>query len=380
MTDGRRHLRILHVPVDLGGHARSLAQAQRALGHEAVAVSLAWSALGFNGDECFDAPIGTPGRLRRREAGRYRLLWRSLVWPDVIHCHFGQTLFSVRPLPLREPTGGRLDRAIAAYAKLLWLRDLAFWRAAGKRMAMTFYGDDVRLVSEALRRAPHTHLGHPRLRALLEPRDASKRQLVRTLAQAGVHMFAVNPDLLAVLPPQASFLPYGHVDPEAQELLLPRAEERLRFVHMPTDRDVKGTSLFVEAVEALRREGHDVELTLVEGRQNHEALQCLAAHDVLLDQLRVGWFGGVAVEAMAMGKPVVAWINPADLALTPPLYAKDLPVIPADPTDVMERLRAIVTMPRDRLRALGRASRSFVETWHHPQAVARMTLDAYGMD
>ena len=37
------------MPIDLGGHASGLAEAQRQLGHEAEAISLHWSPLGFNG-------------------------------------------------------------------------------------------------------------------------------------------------------------------------------------------------------------------------------------------------------------------------------------------------------------------------------------------
>lgn len=370
--------RILHLPVDLGGHARALAAAQRALGHEAVAVSLEWSALGFNGDESRGLPPGAPGRLWRREAARWTLLWRSLRWADVVHCHFGQTLLAVRPLPLRDPgRGGAMEAATLAYARLLWLKDLALWRRLGKRVAMTFYGDDIRPVALAEARNPHTHLAIPGLRALLAPRDAAKAALVAALERAGVAMFATNPDLLAAAP-AARFLPYGHVDPARHAARPPATDGPLRLLHMPTNRAVKGTDLFLAAVARLRAEGAAVELTLVEGRGNAEALAILAEHDVLLDQLRVGWFGGVAVEAMAMAKPVLCYLNPADEALVPPGYRAALPLLRADPGNVEQALRGLLAMPRAALRDRGLAARRFVEDWHAPRAVARQVLAAYG--
>ena len=40
-----------------------------------------------------------------------------------------------------------------------------------------------------------------------------------------------------------------------------------------------------------------------------EALGRLAAADLVVDQLVLGWYGAVAVEAMALGRPVLAYIR-----------------------------------------------------------------------
>ncbi len=372
-------LRILHLPIDLGGHARALAASQRRLGHRAVSASLERSPYGFDGDLCSGRPFGDPWRLPAREAGRWRLFWRSLVAADVIHCHFGRTLGSVRAFPLREPgRAGPMEALTLGYARLLWLRDLRLWRRLGKRVAMTFYGDDIRPVALALQRNPWTHLAEPALRAALEPRDAAKAALAATLAQHGVVLFATNPDLLAALPPGATFLPYGHVDPSAHAPRPPAEDGTLRLLHLPTDQAAKGTALFAAAVAALREAGAPVELTILERLPNATALAAIAAHDVLLDQLRVGWFGAVAVEAMAMGKPVVAYLNPLDEALLPGAYRAALPVLRADPADIGAVLGRLVALPRAALDEIGARGRAFVQAWHHPDAVARQVLQAYG--
>jgi len=295
----------------------------------------------------------------------------------VVHCHFGQTIASLRPLPLRDPARGGVAEALTvAYGRLLWLQDLRLWHLLGKRVAMTFYGDDIRPVGLSLERNPFTHLALPALRGAAD-RDAPKRRLVAALARRGVRLFATNPDLLAALPPGAIFLPYGHVDPARHAPRPPGEGRKLRLLHMPTNRAVKGTDLFIAAVDRLRKAGAAVELTLVEGRSNAEALAILAEHDVLLDQLHVGWFGGVAVEAMAMGKPVIAHLNPADEALVPEAYRAALPVIRADPANVDAVLAGLLATPRTALREQGLRARHFVEAWHDPASVARQVLAAY---
>jgi hypothetical protein len=375
-----RFLKILHVPVDLGGHPSAIARAQRELGHEAQCVSLAWSPLGFNGDECQDAPLGKRGRLLRREIGRWRLLWRSVAWADVVHCHFGQSIMSVRPLPLADPRmSGPIEALTVAYAKLAWLTDIRLWRALGKPVAMTFYGDDARLTDAATRREPWTHLHDAAIAQEARRRDGLKRRLFAELERRGVTILATNPDLLAELPAGSIFQPYAHVDPLRTKVSPPKETGRLRFVHMPTNRSVKGTAFFIQAIETLRARGHDVSLTLVESRSNVDALNILGEHDVLLDQLRVGWYGAVAVEAMARGKPVVAHLNAMDKALIAPAFAADIPIIEATPETVVDALERLVMMPRTALRGLGLRSRAFAETWHDPRTVARTALAAYGL-
>ena len=58
----------------------------------------------------------------------------------------------------------------------------------------------------------------------------------------------------------------------------------------------------------------------------------------------LGWYGGVAVEAMALGRPVVCRI---DQAANP--FGERLPIVDASPDDLRDRLRPLV---RDRA-ALG---------------------------
>jgi glycosyltransferase involved in cell wall biosynthesis len=180
--------------------------------------------------------------------------------------------------------------------------------------------------------------------------------------------FYLNPDLGRYLP-GASFLPYANVDVAAIEPVpLPDGDEVI-VVHAPTDRDVKGTSHAVAAVEALRAEGLPVRLDLVEGVSHADAIARLATADVVLDQLLIGWYGGVAVEAMALGRPVVSYVADAGDP-----FGERLPITRADPATVRDRLRELV-LDRGRRERLAAESRAFALAEHDPRAIARRVLD-----
>ena len=75
--------------------------------------------------------------------------------------------------------------------------------------------------------------------------------------------------------------------------------------HAPSHRAVKGTNLIIDALNSLKKKGFSFELVLIEGLSNSEARKKYETVDVLVDQLFAGWYGGLAVEAMALGKPVL---------------------------------------------------------------------------
>ncbi|HKD34976.1 MAG TPA: hypothetical protein VKB73_16180, partial [Gaiellaceae bacterium] len=81
--------------------------------------------------------------------------------------------------------------------------------------------------------------------------------------------------------------------------------ETLRVAHAPSKRSVKGTDAVLAAIESLAARGVPIELDLIEGVPNREARLRYAAAHVVVDQLRIGWYGMLAIESMALAKPVV---------------------------------------------------------------------------
>ncbi|HSC51822.1 MAG TPA: hypothetical protein VLD16_16280 [Gaiellaceae bacterium] len=152
--------------------------------------------------------------------------------------------------------------------------------------------------------------------------------------------------------------------------------ETLRVAHAPSKRAVKGTQAVLDAVESLRKRGAPIELDLIEGVPNREARKRYAAADVVVDQLRVGWYGMFAIESMALAKPVVVYLDEQGAAETEEAFGLELPLVRADERRVEDVLAGLVEARAD-LPELGRRSREYVERVHSHTAVARRVLEIY---
>jgi glycosyltransferase involved in cell wall biosynthesis len=150
----------------------------------------------------------------------------------------------------------------------------------------------------------------------------------------------------------------------------------LRVAHAPSKRAVKGTQAVLDAVASLRGRGAPIELDLIEGVPNREARARYAAADVVVDQLRVGWYGMFAIESMALAKPVVVYLDEQGAAETEEAFGLELPLVRADEQSVEDVLAGLVEV-RAELPELGRRSREYVERVHAHTSVARRVLGIY---
>jgi glycosyltransferase involved in cell wall biosynthesis len=152
--------------------------------------------------------------------------------------------------------------------------------------------------------------------------------------------------------------------------------EVVRVAHAPSKRAVKGTETVLAAVEALRRRRVPIELDLIEGVPNREARVRYAEADLVVDQLRVGWYGMFATEAMALAKPVVVHLDERAAAETEKAFGLELPLVRADEQSLESVLERLVE-ERATLPELGRRSRAYVERVHAHTSVARQVLEIY---
>ena len=338
-------IRVLHAPAAVGGHPTGLAAAERELGLDSTVVTLNEPPYGYAVDRVL-APPGTSTALREWRR------WRAIVGArrfDIVHFNFGSSL-----APGYFGGAGR-GGAYGLYARLLQQGDLSLLR--GHPVFVTFQGDDVRPSGDV-------------------EQDALKRRRVERFARTADGLYVLNPDLLEHVP-GAEFLAYASVDPREWEPLPLSRGGALRIIHAPSDRARKGTASVLSAVERLRAEGADIEFTLVEGMPREEVRREYERADVLVDQLVVGWYGGAAVEAMALGRPVIARLDHAALGRVPAGIRDELPVVDADANTLEGVLRNLATMPRSELGDLGRRGRAFVERWHDPIEIARRVVGDY---
>lgn len=354
----------------------TLARAEREVGLASHSICLTENPFGYPADETVWRPQDGPIRL---ELARWRVFRRAMRDFDVIHFNFGSSL---SPPRIDENLGdGRWRRLLAPaydlYAALLSQRDLPMLRHAGKVIAVTYQGSDARQ-----RAFTRSHLETEIARSLppdyFPPgSDQLKQRMIAGFSRYADLIYALNPDLLHVLPARASFLPYANVDPRAYRVAVPAATGVPTVVHAPTHRGNKGTAEIVRAVDQLKDEGVTLDFILVEGVSQAEATEIIGRADLVVDQVLAGWYGGVAVEAMAQGKPLVVRLSRPDLRLVPPEMRDEIPMISAGPNTITDVLRELVTARRGELPDLGRRSRQYVERWHDPVRIAERLRDDY---
>ncbi len=331
-------VRILHAPTDVGGHAFQLSRAERELGLESDVVVFGRSELGYGADVTLDLEgLSAPVRLARR-LGFLRAAAKRY---DVFHFNFGQPLIALR-------RGGRV------------FTELPLLKRLGKTVLVTFQGCDVRPYERCF-------CGRESCRGETAWRGSNADAMSRHADR----VFFLNPDLREWLP-SGRFLPYANVDIERVVPEPAPDGAELVVAHAPTNRAIKGTDHVIRAVEGLRDEGISVRLDLIEGVRRDEILGRLASADLVVDQLRLGWYGGFAVEAMALGRPVLCFIREDDPADNP--YGSELPIVRTSPETLADDIRKLVESPTRR-REIAVASRRFAEAEHDPRLVARRALE-----
>jgi hypothetical protein len=367
----RKKIKVLHLPSVVGGNPQGLSKHLNQIGVESETWTLQQNYFGYVADKII---CGDTDRLFWRELKRFFAL-RYVFKSDVVFFNFGQTLFQQLPKGYRGEKN-RLFRLLFSlysyYARLMQNLELFLLRVLKKVLLVQYQGDDARQGDYSLAHFPITIATQVEPGYYSAESDELKREQIQRLTGVCFKTYALNPDLLHVLPSGSEFLPYSHISLEEWSPCYTQMESRpLRIGHAPSHRGVKGTELILAALDALKIEGFEFELVLVEGLSNAEAKERYKTVDVLVDQLFAGWYGGLAVEAMALGKPVVVYIREEDLKFIPPEMAADLPFIQATPGSIESALRKVLEMPRAQLLELAMRSRAYVERWHDPVTIAK---------
>jgi glycosyltransferase involved in cell wall biosynthesis len=125
-----------------------------------------------------------------------------------------------------------------------------------------------------------------------------------------------------------------------------------RIIHAPNHRHQKGTATLEQTCRELADEGVPLELRIVEGVPRNEVQDLYCEADLLVEELCSGASGLNGLEFLALGKPVLVYVNSQQLA--DPAF--DLPLVNTNIDNVADVLRAVlgVTALRDRLGAAGR--------------------------
>ncbi len=244
--------------------------------------------------------------------------------------------------------------------------ELRILRAAGKRLYTYTYGADVRTRDATIDLGRYnfcvdcTDVG----KACICDTAEGERNVAR-IASFATAMLAMG-DMKAYVPGARDFhywpLDLAHIP----FIGVPTSAARpLRIVHAPNHPQFKGTRHLLAVVERLRSAGVSIELDLVQGLSNEEALLRYEQASIVAEQFIGGFHGYTALEAMAMGKPVVAYIrDPADL-----IAPGDCPIVSADPDSLYDVLTSLLRDP-EKLHDLGRRGRDYVRRYYSVEAFA----------
>jgi len=306
-------LSVLHCPVNTAGVPWQNVQALRRRGVDARLLVFERYKLHPEAD----VDLGLQGRgFATRQLHQWQAFARLLPRTDVFHFYFGLTLV---PKSLQFP----------------------LLRAARKRSVYHFLGSDIRGKS---------------------PAELAYAQ------RAGARI--VGSYDAARWVPDADVVPPG-IDLRDFEPAPPSERARPLVVHAPSSRGRKGTEHVIAACAQL-----PVDLEIVEGLHHDEARERYRAADIVVDQLNAGWYGLFAIEAMALGKPVLTFLHDEAVTRTEEAFGVRVPIVSVTRETLADRLAALVESPEVRAET-GAASRAYVEAVHDLDVVAQCLIDLY---
>jgi glycosyltransferase involved in cell wall biosynthesis len=312
VSDTGAPLRVVHCPVNTAGVPWANVDALRRRGIDAKLVVFNRYRLHPEADWSLERR----GSLLRRQATQWRALLQLLPRTDVFHFYFGLTLV---PRSVQFP----------------------ILRALGKKSVMHYLGSDIRGKA---------------------PRELAFGK------KAGAQVVGSYDAIRWV--PEAEVIPPG-IDVRAIEPSPPSDRSRPLILHAPSSRRRKGTDDVIAACEGL-----DADLVLVEGLHHAEAFERYRDADIVVDQLNAGWYGVLAIECMALGKPVVSFLHDEAVERSEEALGERVPIVRATKDDLRGRLDTLVASASER-RRIGAESRAYVERVHDLERVADRLLALY---
>lgn len=333
-----KRIHVLHGTMEIAGQMSTLSRGLRHHGVQALSMNYYPSYLNYPQDMEVDL---AKVRSHKRGALLQKIYSDTVGAFDMFHFHFGTSL-----VPGHE--------------------DLPLLADAGKALIMHHWGSDVRQLSIARRHSPE-------IAAKVQDEDSIRANLTR-LGSLIDHAIISDMDLH---PHISSYYKNIHIVPQVIDFesypprILDRRTGPVVIAHAPTSRDFKGTEHIFSAVDAVSRR-HEVDFRLVEGVSHAHAMQIYAAADIVIDQVLAGSHGLLAIECMAMGKPVICHINER----MQEHYPSDLPLVNADLRTLTDVLEDLVTN-RDSLPAIGAAGRRYAERRHSISAVIPNLMEVY---
>jgi hypothetical protein len=194
------------------------------------------------------------------------------------------------------------------------------------------------------------------------------RDMIRSVSN-----FVLVPD-----PELQTYVPGSIIIPRAINFVVPSLRKqntkKVLVIHAPSRRIVKGTDHVLEAVKNLQQD-LEFDFQLIENLNNTEARKLYEEADIVIDQLRIGWYGVLAVETMALGKADITYIR-EDLVHHLGYIYIYLPLAIANPKTIQTVLRDLIQNENLR-KELGERAYTYAMRVHDVKVVSQQLLNLY---
>jgi len=249
--------------------------------------------------------------------------------------------------------------------KTVWLKwlEIPLLHLAGKKVILNTYGGDV--ATPRLRRRTDLkyslydgYLADPQYRSYDEKAIARNTRVLEK--QADFIISAI--DHIDYLNRVDAYFHLRCIDTEKNQPKFEVSNKIPVFVHAPNHRLIKGTDQIIAAIESLNKRGFSCELKIVENTSNTELLKIIENADAVIDQLLLGTYARLAIESMALGKPVFCYLR-QDLYQFNPIW-NECPIINTNPDSIEKFLESFLKETDENRIELGRKSREYIEKYH----------------
>lgn len=338
--------RVLHLPANQASQMALLVQSLRQEGIDASGiVSTGYSMQSHEGLRVMSTDEGAGTRFAKfqRKARLATAVSAAVLRSDIVHWH----------------TKAALPREA----------DMRLATALHKARIIEFHGSEARTLEHANRFLKEVHEDASNPYRVREDAAQYQRHVAR-FADTAIVPIDLVPHVVPGIFRNIVVRP-GLVDVASIKVRVPASGETRPLVVHAASSSVKGTSAVRAALRDLGAES-SFRSNVVEGLPRQQLTDLMTEADIYLDQFVLGAPGIAAFEAMAMGKPVVAYID-RDVAARLP---EECPIISATPHDLAAKLEPLLASGE--LRAeIGRKSREYVEQHHDSRSVGARLARLY---
>jgi glycosyltransferase involved in cell wall biosynthesis len=274
------------------------------------------------------------------------------MWADIVHWQYSNRFW---------PKESRFHRL-----------DFALLRLLRKPVVVQFHGSDFRDNKKRIEGSPWWE----------EAFDAQTREELDRQAAQTQRDFAAADFTFAL---HYGMMPYVREENKDRVVLLERSVDVAKIkprvkddpaspiviAHSPSNRQTKGTAHILDAIEKLKQK-RELHFVLLADLPHDEVIERLAGADIVIDQIIGENYGLASVEALALGKAVVANIG-KDMS---EIFPSDLPIVSATPETLEAVLVDLIDDHETRIEIAKRGP-AYALRRHSLEATMPQALEAY---